>query len=155
MKTFTLITLTSVLIGVNNLITPEKQISDFSSEISQIISNNIEVFNEPSCDGTKGKTFYSEITSTYDCFNLNDEFIGTLLIFDNNKGYINISKEYIVLDSNYTKGAEIKGNKTREKKMYFDKISYFYNKDEVSVEKTYNGSLDISQHFHHHICASL
>ena len=94
------------------------------------ISNNIDVFNKKSEDGTKEETFFSKATSYYNIMSWDDDKIaGTMVVFDNNNGYITISNDYYLVDYDYNQGFELIGENKNSRNIYYLAHMYSFSKE--------------------------
>ena len=120
-----------------------------TNEIFEIIRDNINLFNQKSNNGEKEETFFREATKYYNVLSpYTDKTIGTLIIFDDNKGYITISNDHHVLDSNYNSGANIMGDPSTNNNLYYLAHNYSFDK-QLLFESSYRGGI-ISEHFYWH-----
>ncbi len=72
--------------------------------LKDIINQNISRFNKKSSNELKEETEFSSVTSEHVITNAHNETIGTLLVFDNNNGYIFVDENNYIRDSNFAHG---------------------------------------------------
>ncbi len=118
-------------------------------QLGDLIDENINKFNESTDE--KEETFFSSVTSTINVYDLNNEsFLGVMIIFDQNSGYLFVNKDFELIDHNYEHG--LTNYDSSSEILYYDTTSY-YDVDKVSIYKrdfnSYSRS-DISSKFHWH-----
>ena len=99
MKILSLFLLSSSLVIANAM--PNKG----TTNLKDFINANIGEFNKSSKDEDKEETDFESVTREY-AVKGDGEEIGRLLVFDDNKGYIVISKENAIMDHNYLRGLD-------------------------------------------------
>ena len=139
MKKLTLVLLLISLASCSsdNSTAARKSMKNVDSEmLFEIVNTNIDLFNQESKDGQKPTTHYQNVTDYYEILSpYSDKTVGTLLIFDHDKGYVSISNERCIMDSNYESGINLVGNRKNSKTIYYLAHTYSFNK-ELLFEKT-------------------
>lgn len=146
----TLMAFSSLCITMNLNLSKEKLEGIVHKEVYEIISNNINLFNKSCEGGEKEATHFKKVT---DCFNVlspyNNELIGTLLLFDRDTGYICISNDNRVIDSNYQTGIKLVGESKDDNSIYYLAHTYSFDRELLFSSVDMCGS-GINDKFHWH-----
>ena len=102
-KIVSLLLMISCTINFNFVMATDVAEIDFSAKI---ISENIEVFNEPVKD-IKPQTNFKKVDFVIPVLSYDQSEIGTAILFDNNEGYFMFDKNNNVLGYNYYNGLPI------------------------------------------------
>ncbi len=146
-KTCLLLVLVPCLISTN---ISNEVLETTDNQVFELFKNNIDLFNQKSEKGTKEETFFNEATDYYNIRSMEtDKNVGTLIVFDDNDGYIALSNEYYIIDYNYNKGFELIGETGKGKDIYYLAHKFSYNKEELLKSIDACGS-SISDEFYWH-----
>ena len=118
--------------------------------IFETIKNNIVLFNQKSETGTKEETSFNEATGYYNILSTEtDKVVATMVVFDNNVGYITISNDYYLVDYNYTTGFNLIGENQGGKDIYYLNHKYSYSKKDL-IESLDSCGSSITDEFYWH-----
>ena len=115
-----------------------------------IINNNINVFNKKQVFEGKQETDFKKITKTIIVHDYEDNDIGKVLVFDNNKGYLFVDHNNGIRKESFSEGLPQRIYTTRKDHVYYYYSVFYLSLDELKSDVKEHYGKGVANHFYSH-----
>lgn len=151
MKTIFAILIVASVIG-SNLIDNTQSLHPKS--FKNFINENILEFNASSSVVDKVATHFLGVSKNYFAYDVDDDYVGEVLVFDDNAGYLIIGQDNYIRKESLDEGLPENIFDSNLTKLYFEANNLFLNKQEALKfrdESFYGKYIDPNNMFHSHL----
>lgn len=130
MKIIPIISLLGVLFGFQ-----AKEQETEKLNLKELINSSIDEFNNCSEDEEKRNTDFRRVTKAFQVYDTDDSYIGETVVFDENKGYLFIDKDYCVKKESFETGLDDYIYQNKSNKIYYQHSNFYLNKEEAIIDR--------------------